>query len=70
MTAANASLGETGLRIGLGMEMPVTEQFNVRLDFSHTDYGRQTVFVPGPGNGDERFDIAETLFRLGTAYRF
>jgi len=70
MTAVNSDLGKTGLRLGMGMEMPVNEQLNVRLDFSHTDYGRETVFVPGPDNGNERFDMAETLFRLGTAYRF
>jgi opacity protein-like surface antigen len=70
MTALSADLGETGLRFGMGMEMPMTEQLNVRLDFTHTDYGRQSVFIPGVGNGEERFDVSETLFRLGTAYRF
>ncbi len=70
MTAVSTDLDETALRVGLGMEMPMSERLNVRLDFSHTDYGRQTVFIPGAGNGNESFDISETLFRLGTAYRF
>lgn len=70
MTAVNTDLCDTGLRFGMGMEMPMTEQLNVRLDFSHTDYGRQVVLVPGPDNGEERFDAVETLFRVGTVYRF
>ena len=69
-TSVSVSDGELGWRVGLGMELPVMEQVNVRLDFSHTDYGNKSVLIPGADNGAERFDVSENLFRLGAIYRF
>ena len=61
---------ETGLRVGAGLELPVMEKLSIRTDLSFTDYGKTNLFIPGAGNGTERYDTTETLFRIGAILRF
>jgi opacity protein-like surface antigen len=57
-----------GLRLGFGMELPATERMTVRLDYTFTAYDDYTLATP---SGVERYDnLEESLFRVGTAFRF
>lgn len=62
-----------GLRIGLGAEVPLTQQSFIRLDFSHTNYDSYD-FVTEHGGGSNsdamRFDTTTNLFKLGLGVRF
>jgi len=57
----------TGLRVGAGIEAPVSQKLFVRLDYSYTDYGN---FDVDYGSGIDRFENAESLVQLGIGYRF
>lgn len=58
---------QTGYRFGGGIEVPVTSSIFLRLDFTHTTYGRYMVDY---GSGVDRFDPSESQFRLGVGFRF
>lgn len=57
----------TGLRVGGGVEAPLSQKLFVRLDYSYTDYGS---FAVDYGSGADDFDTSETLVQLGIGYRF
>jgi len=56
-----------GLRIGMGVEVPITSSIFTRLDFTHTRYGSYTLTH---ATGVEVYKPNENLVRLGIAYRF
>jgi len=58
---------QTGYRFGGGIEVPVASSVFLRLDFTRTDYGR---YVVDYGNGVDRFETHENLFKLAIGYRF
>ncbi|MBU1396456.1 MAG: outer membrane beta-barrel protein, partial [Gammaproteobacteria bacterium] len=63
-----------GTRIGLGAEIPATENAFVRMDYSYTRYNDTVDFVTthdGGANPDAmHFDNSESLVRLGLGFRF
>ena len=60
---------ETGFRFGGGMEIPVSEAFIARFDYTHTSYPEFSMAVPP--NGDiNRFQPKEDLFRIGVLHIF
>ncbi len=63
-----------GTRVGLGAEIPASQNAFVRMDYSYTRYDDTVSFVTtqdGGANPDAmRFDNAESLVRLGLGYRF
>jgi hypothetical protein len=61
---------ESGNRIGVGTELPVSRSAFVRLDYTYTDYNSYS-FVTSQGAADSiEFDNDESLFRLGLGIRF
>jgi opacity protein-like surface antigen len=55
-----------GVRYGLGLEVPVTDDFTMRFDYTFTDYGTLKLQTkPGP----ETYDTSESLFRLGAIFK-
>lgn len=52
-----------GLRFGGGIEVPATDHFVIRMDSTYTTYNDYKVA------GEDNYDNAETLFRIGFAYR-
>ncbi|MCL5778127.1 outer membrane beta-barrel protein [Limibaculum sp. FT325] len=58
---------EVGLRLGGGIEFPVTDDLHVNLEYTRTDYDAFTVDY---GAGIESFDPAENQFGVGLTYRF
>jgi opacity protein-like surface antigen len=61
---------ESGLRLGVGAELPLSRSAFARLDYSYTDYDSYN-FVTSHAEFDSMaFDNSETLFRLGVGTRF
>ena len=60
---------ETGLRVGGGMEMPVSDDFIARLEYTHTSYPAFAMLTP-PNGEVERFHPKEDLFRVGILHKF
>ena len=59
---------QTGLRVGGGVEVAMTDHIFGRFDYTYTDYG--DAYKVNFGNGFDKFETRETLFRLGVGYRF
>jgi hypothetical protein len=63
-----------GTRIGLGAEIPASENAFVRMDYSYTRYNDSVDFVTthdgGANPDDMRFENSESLVRLGLGFRF
>ncbi|WP_299360832.1 outer membrane beta-barrel protein [uncultured Paracoccus sp.] len=57
----------SGWRVGLGVEVPLTDDLNVRFDYTHADYEDYQVTY---GGSTDRFDPEENLFRVGLTRRF
>ncbi|MBS9718928.1 outer membrane beta-barrel protein [Pseudohalocynthiibacter aestuariivivens] len=57
----------TGVRIGGGVELSVSQQTHLRLDYTHTNYDAHQVDY---GVGVDQFDTSENLFRVGLSYQF
>lgn len=66
-------IGLTGLRLGIGAEVPFTDYAFLRLDYTHTVYEPYDI-VTSHGNGANRdnvtFDTTSDLVRLGLGVRF
>lgn len=61
---------ESGLRLGVGAELPISRRAFARLDYSYTDYDSYD-FVTSHAEFDSmQFDNSETLFRMGIGTRF
>jgi len=63
----------SGVRVGFGTELPITDVTFMRLDFTHTNYDTYTIVTQhgGGANADEmNFDNSENFFRLGLGFRF
>ena len=58
---------QTGLRLGGGVETPITRRIFLRLDYTHTDYPSYDVTVP---SGTDSFNNTDNLVRVGLIYRF
>ncbi|MBK0398480.1 outer membrane beta-barrel protein [Limibaculum sp. M0105] len=65
--SASRSRSDTGIRVGGGIEFPVTDKLHVNLDYTHTSYDSFTVDY---GAGTERFEPSENQFSVGLSYRF
>lgn len=63
-----------GTRVGVGAEIPASENAFVRMDYSYTRYDDAVGFVTTQGGGANadtmNFDNRESLARLGLGYRF
>lgn len=57
-----ASDWHTALRLGGGIEVPVSRSSRLRFDYSYTDYGTLSLSTPA---GLETYDTKESLFRVG-----
>jgi len=57
----------TGVRIGGGVELSVSQRTHLRLDYTHTNYDAHQVDY---GVGVDQFDTSENLFRVGLSYQF
>ena len=65
---------KTGLRYGLGIELPASPRLALRLDYTFTDYGTLDLLTPLQGpppltRSLETYDTSESLFRVGTVFR-
>ncbi|MBD3811654.1 MAG: outer membrane beta-barrel protein [Betaproteobacteria bacterium] len=61
----------TGTRVGVGAEIPASQNTFVRMDYSYTHYKDPVHFVTEQSNPDDMsFDYTENLVRLGLGYRF
>ena len=56
-----------GLRLGVGVELDLTEQWFARLDYTFTNYEDKDLTSTG---FDEDYAIRESLFNLGIGWRF
>ncbi len=63
-----------GTRIGLGAEIPASQNAFVRMDYSYTRYNDSVDFVTGHDGGANpdamSFENSESLVRLGLGFRF
>lgn len=60
-----------GLRVGLGAEIPATQNTFIRMDYSYTRYNDAVNVSPTQPAADVMsFDNTESLARLGFGYRF
>jgi hypothetical protein len=67
LTAVDTDNRLTGIRFGLGMDVPLTEHAFVRLDSTYTFYNGYDV---SSADFSEDFDPEESLFRLGLGWNF
>lgn len=59
----------TGIRYGLGLELPANHNVWFRFDYTFTDYeGLKLETLPD--NGTETYDTQESMFRVGTVFRY
>ena len=56
-----------GLRVGMGLELPITEDVFARLEYSYTEYEKSSLATSG---GPEDFENSEGLFRAAIGWRF
>lgn len=63
---------ETGVRLGLGSDIPVSDHLFVRLDYTYTDYDDFDVSIVDSKDQPqtERFSPREDLFRIGLGWQF
>ncbi|MDT8342910.1 MAG: outer membrane beta-barrel protein [Thermohalobaculum sp.] len=66
-TNVSNTRSEVGLRLGGGIEFPVTDDLHVNLEYTRTDYDAFSVVN---GAGTESFDPAENQFSVGLTFRF
>ncbi len=62
----------TGTQIGIGTDIPASDNMFVRMEYNHTEYGSYHVVLdkPAPDNYDEKYDNTSATFQLGVGYRF
>lgn len=65
--AVNFNKRLPGLRVGLGLDVPVTEHVFMRFDSNYTFYNDYQVVSSG---FNENFDPEESLFRMGLGWNF
>ncbi len=56
-----------GLRLGMGLELPISEDLFARLEYSYTEYEDSSLAT---GTGPEGFENSEGLFRAAIGWRF
>ena len=69
-SSATSQEDKTGIRVGGGVEMPVRKNVQMRLDYTWTDYGSYNLKYSNSPTGTDSFKNAESLFRVGFAYKF
>lgn len=70
-TPVNQSDSFDGTRVGLGAEIPASQNTFVRMDYSYTRYNDPATVSPTQPTADVMtFDNTESLARLGIGYRF
>jgi len=68
MNSVRATEHATGLRLGLGMELAVSENFALRFDHTYTPYG--TLHLVTPPDGDvESYKTDDNVFSVGAVFR-
>lgn len=69
-TGASASSSEdkVGLRVGAGVEVGMSENLRLRLDYTHTAY--DDFGISYGGTGRDEFENSENQFRVGVLYSF
>jgi hypothetical protein len=71
MTSAGSRFEEdewlVGVRLGVGLELPISESFFARLEYSYTEYEDASLAT---GSGPEDFEHSEGLFRAAIGFRF
>lgn len=71
LTWINRSDTLDGTRIGVGAEIPASENTFVRMDYSYTRYSDSVDFLTEQGEPDDMsFENSESLVRLGLGFRF
>jgi opacity protein-like surface antigen len=65
--AVDETSTQTGIRYGLGADIPATERLFVRLDYSYTDFD---TYKADAVTEVEKLEPSENLFRLGLGWRF
>lgn len=70
--AADQKQRETGIRIGLGLEIPASRNLFVRTDYSYTRYDDYGVTYEELGGAPvtESFETSDAVFSLGLGWRF
>lgn len=63
---------QTGIRLGLGTDIPVSEHVFIRLDYTYTDYDSfNTNIIDSDDNPQsERYSPREDLFHIGLGWQF
>ena len=56
-----------GLRIGAGLELPISEDVFAPMEYSYTAYEDSSLVT---GSGVEKFENSEGLFRAAVGWRF
>lgn len=62
--------GFGGVRAGVGVKSDITDMLSLRLQWSRTFYGEETMELDELNSGDLDFDIRENVFSLGIQGRF
>ena len=65
--AVDDSTSQTGIRYGLGADIPASDRLFVRFDYSYTDFDSYTADAVSE---IEKLGPSENLFRLGLGWRF
>jgi len=60
----------SGIRLGGGLEMPVSKSTNLRLEYTWTDHGTYGLRYSNAPNGTDTFKNTENQFRVGLIYKF
>ena len=60
---------ETGTRYGVGVDVPITQAFFLRLDYSYTHYNPYQFTTQQAYSDTVRFDNNEAMFKLGLGFR-
>ena len=69
--AYNQTEEVSGLRLGLGVDIPAGNNFFIRLDYAYTDYESYDVpYLTTGGTSNESFNNEENIARLGLGWQF
>jgi hypothetical protein len=62
----------SGTVVGIGTDIPASDNLFVRMDYSHTEHDSYHVALdkPIPDSYDEKYENSSSAFKLGVGYRF
>lgn len=63
---------ETGVRLGIGTDIPISEHMFVRLDYTYTDYDSfdANIIDSDDNPQSERYNPGEDIFHIGLGWQF